>query len=112
MWCGWLLCGPARACRSFPLVRVTQWQLTCTAPHVLPFRQVRKYSGGMKRRLSVAISFIGDPLVVYLDEPSTVCGCARGWWMWSLLLIRMLKWKAGEEGWCAWTSRRRFAAVR
>ena len=32
------------------------------------------YSGGMKRRLSVAISFVGDPLVVYLDEPSTVRG--------------------------------------
>ncbi|KAF8065710.1 ABCA3 [Scenedesmus sp. PABB004] len=29
------------------------------------------YSGGMRRRLSVAISFTGDPLVVYLDEPST-----------------------------------------
>eukprot|EP00873_Tetraselmis_striata_P004626 jgi/Tetstr1/424890/TSEL_015385.t1 len=34
-------------------------------------KQVAKYSGGMKRRLSVAISLIGDPLVVYLDEPST-----------------------------------------
>mmetsp|Transcript_12375 Transcript_12375/g.35287 ORF Transcript_12375/g.35287 Transcript_12375/m.35287 type:complete len:983 (+) Transcript_12375:143-3091(+) len=34
-------------------------------------KQVKKYSGGMKRRLSVAISFIGDPKVVYLDEPST-----------------------------------------
>eukprot|EP00887_Chlorella_sp_A99_P004767 scaffold4.g4767.t1 len=34
-------------------------------------KQVRKYSGGMKRRLSVAISFIGQPRVVYLDEPST-----------------------------------------
>jgi ABC transporter len=31
-----------------------------------------QYSGGMKRRLSVAISLIGSPLVVYLDEPSTV----------------------------------------
>ncbi|KAJ4900286.1 ABC2-like protein 16 [Raphanus sativus] len=29
------------------------------------------YSGGMKRRLSVAISLIGNPKVVYLDEPST-----------------------------------------
>ncbi|XP_039826350.1 ABC transporter A family member 7-like isoform X2 [Panicum virgatum] len=32
---------------------------------------VSQYSGGMKRRLSVAISLIGDPKVVYLDEPSS-----------------------------------------
>lgn len=29
------------------------------------------YSGGMKRRLSVAVALIGDPKVVYLDEPTT-----------------------------------------
>ena len=29
------------------------------------------YSGGMRRRLSVAMSLLGDPLVVYLDEPTT-----------------------------------------
>lgn len=29
------------------------------------------YSGGMQRRLSVAIAFLGDPKVVYLDEPTT-----------------------------------------
>ncbi|XP_052168457.1 ABC transporter A family member 7-like isoform X2 [Oryza glaberrima] len=34
-------------------------------------KQVGKYSGGMKRRLSVAISLIGDPKVVFMDEPST-----------------------------------------
>ncbi|GAB0494154.1 hypothetical protein MMPV_005444 [Pyropia vietnamensis] len=33
-------------------------------------RQVKKYSGGMKRRLSVAIAFIGNPSIVLLDEPS------------------------------------------
>ncbi|XP_050936141.1 ABC transporter A family member 7-like isoform X2 [Cucumis melo] len=34
-------------------------------------KQAGMYSGGMKRRLSVAISLIGDPKVVYMDEPST-----------------------------------------
>lgn len=30
------------------------------------------YSGGMKRRLSVAMALIGDPKIVYLDEPVSV----------------------------------------
>jgi ABC-type multidrug transport system ATPase subunit len=29
------------------------------------------FSGGMKRRLSVAVSLVGNPEVVYLDEPTT-----------------------------------------
>jgi len=29
------------------------------------------FSGGMKRRLSVAISTIGDPKIVFMDEPTT-----------------------------------------
>ena len=32
---------------------------------------VRNFSGGMKRRLSVAISAIGSPQIIFLDEPST-----------------------------------------
>jgi ABC-type multidrug transport system ATPase subunit len=28
-------------------------------------------SGGMKRRLSIAVSLVGDPQIVFLDEPST-----------------------------------------
>lgn len=33
--------------------------------------QVGCYSGGMKRRLSVAIATIGDPRVIFFDEPTT-----------------------------------------
>ena len=30
-----------------------------------------QYSGGNKRKLSVAIAMIGEPSIVFLDEPST-----------------------------------------
>ena len=33
--------------------------------------QVKSLSGGMKRRLSVAISLVSDPKIIFLDEPST-----------------------------------------
>jgi len=32
---------------------------------------VGQFSGGMKRRLSVAISAIGDPRIIFFDEPTT-----------------------------------------
>lgn len=34
-------------------------------------RRCGTYSGGNKRKLSVAMSLIGDPPVIFLDEPST-----------------------------------------
>ncbi|KAL4858934.1 ABC transporter A family member 5 [Chlorella vulgaris] len=43
------------------------------------------YSGGMKRRLSVAISLVGDPLVVYLDEPSTGLDPASRQLLWNVI---------------------------
>ncbi|CAD6342690.1 unnamed protein product [Miscanthus lutarioriparius] len=46
---------------------------------------VSQYSGGMKRRLSVAISLIGDPKVVYLDEPSTGLDPASRSALWNAL---------------------------
>ena len=33
--------------------------------------RVMNFSGGMKRRLSVAISSIGNPRIIFLDEPTT-----------------------------------------
>jgi ABC-type multidrug transport system ATPase subunit len=46
--------------------RLEQVRLTDSAKSVSS-----SFSGGMKRRLSVAISFIGDPELVFLDEPTT-----------------------------------------
>lgn len=34
-------------------------------------RRADKYSGGMKRRLDIAMSLIGKPAVIFLDEPTT-----------------------------------------
>lgn len=34
-------------------------------------RRADKYSGGMKRRLDIAMSIIGKPEVIFLDEPTT-----------------------------------------
>jgi ABC-2 type transport system ATP-binding protein len=34
-------------------------------------RRVSTYSGGMRRRLDIAMSLIGNPPVIFLDEPTT-----------------------------------------
>ena len=46
---------------------------------------VGSFSGGMKRRLSVAIALMGDPLVVYLDEPSTGLDPASRRLLWEVI---------------------------
>lgn len=50
-------------------------------------KQVKTFSGGMKRRLSVAISFIGNPKVVYLDEPSTGLDPASRQNLWNVVKL-------------------------
>jgi len=34
-------------------------------------RRVAAYSGGMRRRLDIAMSLVGDPPIIFLDEPTT-----------------------------------------
>lgn len=43
------------------------------------------YSGGMKRRLSVAISTLGDPRIIFLDEPTTGMDPINRRYVWSFL---------------------------
>lgn len=43
-------------------------------------RQSRHLSGGTKRKVSFAMAMIGNPQVVFLDEPST--GCAHTSHLW------------------------------
>ncbi|XP_073222473.1 ABC transporter A family member 7-like [Cicer arietinum] len=50
-------------------------------------KQAGKYSGGVKRRLSVAISLIGDPKVVYMDEPSTRLDHASRKCLWNVIKL-------------------------
>jgi len=45
---------------------LARFQLTDAAD-----RKVATYSGGMRRRLDIAMSLIGNPPVIFLDEPTT-----------------------------------------
>jgi len=47
--------------------------------------QVQTYSGGMRRRLSVALSMVGNPKVIILDEPTTGIDPANRRYIWKLI---------------------------
>ncbi|MET8826480.1 ATP-binding cassette domain-containing protein [Streptomyces sp. NPDC004610] len=45
---------------------LTRFDLTAAAK-----RPASTYSGGMKRRLDIAMTLVGDPKIIFLDEPTT-----------------------------------------
>lgn len=63
---GRLLDLPRRAARARAAELIERFGLTEAAG-----RLVRTYSGGMRRRLDLAVSLVGRPEVLFLDEPTT-----------------------------------------
>ncbi|CAF2630332.1 unnamed protein product [Rotaria sp. Silwood2] len=49
-------------------------------------RPVRQYSGGNKRKLSTAISLIGNPSVIFMDEPTTGMDVRAKRFLWNCIL--------------------------
>lgn len=50
---------------------VTKEKLSEVGLEDVEYSLVKTFSGGMKRRLSVAISGIGNPKIIFMDEPTT-----------------------------------------
>lgn len=48
-------------------------------------KQIKELSGGNKRKLSTALALIGDPPVIYLDEPTTGMDPATKRYLWTAL---------------------------
>ncbi len=48
-------------------------------------QMVMKYSGGMRRRLDLAMTLIGNPRIIYLDEPTTGLDPRSRHTMWQII---------------------------
>ena len=57
-----------------------------TYKYIYPYEYRRlKMIGGMKRRLSVAIALVGDPKIIFLDEPTTGLDIENRRQLWDIL---------------------------
>ena len=75
------------------LLDLTRRDATARARHLLGQfdlteagdRYAKTYSGGMRRRLDLAASLVGNPSVIYLDEPTTGLDPAKREDVWNLV---------------------------
>lgn len=49
-------------------------------------KMTKEYSGGNKRKLSTALTLIGDPSVIYLDEPTTGMDVSARRQLWNMVI--------------------------
>lgn len=54
------------------------------------------FSGGMKRRLSMAIASIGNPKIVFLDEPTTGMDPKNRRQVWELIKVKKIRYWMGK----------------
>lgn len=65
------LYGRIKGLQAEALEQVVQWKLKQLDLTDFEHKTAGSLSGGNKRKLSVAIATVGDPSIVFLDEPST-----------------------------------------
>ncbi|KAH0514125.1 ATP-binding cassette sub-family A member 7 [Microtus ochrogaster] len=76
--------------RGVPKAQVAQTALSGLVRLGLPSyadRPAGTYSGGNKRKLAAALALVGDPAVVFLDEPTTGMDPSARRFLWNSLLL-------------------------
>ena len=77
--------------RSFYGSSWVEMQCSARLTQVLAGRACETYSGGNKRKLSVAVALVGDPPVVLLDEPSTGMDPGAKRFLWSIIRSQVIE---------------------
>eukprot|EP00794_Sanderia_malayensis_P015936 gene15936-17537_t len=66
--------------------KVVDWAISKLALGRHAYTPCKTYSGGNKRKLSAAIALIGNPLLIFMDEPTTGMDPGARRFLWNLIL--------------------------